>query len=295
MTDAVADPQPTAQSYSPAARRAGLDDPQVAARRRRTAFWGVTEHMLWVYWRYRLTLLTSALGEPVLYLLGMGLGLGALVSHGTGTDTYGVSYVVFVAPALLVSAAVMVGVEESTYQVLGGTQWDAKTYYTIYQAAVSPGQLTLGVLLAIQVRVAAVAGLYWIAMLVFGVLPQPGTGLAIPLVAMLGALAFGAPVAGYFAGLDREGGRSTMVRRFVLMPLVLFSGVYYPLSVLPWGIQWIGWISPVWHAAELSRGLAFGHAEPAWLVAAHLLVLLGLSVLGILWLRRSLTRKLEDR
>ncbi|MED6045765.1 hypothetical protein [Rothia kristinae] len=84
MTDAVADPQPTAQSYSPAARRAGLDDPQVAARRRRTAFWGVTEHMLWVYWRYRLTLLTSALGEPVLYLLGMGLGLGALVSHGTG-------------------------------------------------------------------------------------------------------------------------------------------------------------------------------------------------------------------
>ncbi|OAX61335.1 hypothetical protein A5N15_05325 [Rothia kristinae] len=144
------------------------------------------------------------------------------------------SYVVFVAPALLVSAAVMVGVEESTYQVLGGTQWDAKTYYTIYQAAVSPGQLTLGVLLAIQVRVAAVAGLYWIAMLVFGVLPQPGTGLAIPLVAMLGALAFGAPVAGYFAGLDREGGRSTMVRRFVLMPLVLFSGVYYPLSVLPW-------------------------------------------------------------
>ena len=135
----------------------------------------------------------------------------------------GVPYVVFVAPALLVSAAVMVGVEESTYQVLGGTQWDAKTYYTIYQAAVSPGQLTLGVLLAIQVRVAAVAGLYWIAMLVFGMLPQPGTGLAIPLVAMLGALAFGAPVAGYFAGLDREGGRSTMVRRFVLMPLVLFG------------------------------------------------------------------------
>lgn len=258
------------------------------------AFWGVTEHMLWVYWRYRVTLLTSAIGEPVLYLLGMALGLGALVSQGTGTDTYGVSYVVFVAPALLVSAAIMVGVEEATYQTLGGMQWDSKHFFTTYQTSVSVPQLALGVLLAIQIRVMAVAVLYCVTMLIFGVTPHPLLGLLMIPIASLGALAFGAPVAGYFAGLSREGGKANMVRRFVLMPLLLFSGVYYPLTVLPGSLQWIGWISPVWHASELARGVSFGHQEPLWLILTHLGVLAALAGTGIWWLIRNLTRHLGD-
>ena len=282
----------TATGYSEAGLKAGLADPQVAARRRRFAFWGVAEHMVWLYWRYRATLLTSAIGEPVLYLLGMGLGLGVLVSQGSGTGIEGVNYVEFLAPALLVSAAIMVGVEESTYQILGGTQWESKRFFTIYQAAVSPGQLALGVLLAIQMRVMAVASIYMAVMLLFGVVPQPLLGLLMVPVAGLGALAFGAPVAGYFAGLEREGGRANLVRRFVLMPLVLFSGVYYPLTVLPQYIQWIGWISPVWHSSQLARSLSFGLDEPLWLTLVHVLYLLALAAAGALWLVRSLTRKL---
>lgn len=288
-------PRGAGGEYSAAGRRAGLGDPQTRGRRRRTAFWPVAEHMLWIYWRYRVTMVTSAVSEPLLYLMGMGLGLGSLVAHGTGASTYGVDYVVFVAPALLVSAAAMVDVEESTYQILSGLQWDSKSYFTIYQASVSPTQLGLGVQLAIQIRVLFVSMLYYLCMLAFGVVPHPWTGLlAIPL-ACLGGMAFGAPVGAYFAGVEREGGRANMVRRFVLMPLVLFSGTYYPLAVLPAGIQWIGWISPIWHTTELARLLCFGHHEPAALVLAHLAFLVVLATGGTVLLVRRLGQKLGDQ
>lgn len=284
-----------AADYSPAARRAGLGDPLLRARRRRTAFWPVTEHMLWLYWRYRSTMITSAVMEPLLYLLGMGVGLGSVVSAHAGAGTYGVSYVEFVAPALLVTACTMVGAMESTYQVLGGLVWDSKHYYTTYQASVSPRQLAVGVLLAIQIRVVAAGAVYYAIMLALGVVAHPWAGLLVVPLGSLSALALGNPMAAFFARMRRDGGAAGLVQRFVVMPLLLFAGTYYPLDVLPAAIRWIGCLSPVWHATELGRGLCFGHAEPGWLVAVHVVYPLALAVIGALLFARTLGRRLSEQ
>ena len=42
-------------------------------------------------------------------------------------------------------------------------------------------------------------------------------------------------------------------------------------------LQWIGWLSPLWHASELGRQFVYGPTEPIWLTVIHVLYLVGLA------------------
>jgi lipooligosaccharide transport system permease protein len=77
-----------------------------------------------------------------------------------------------------------------------------------------------------------------------------------------------------------------------VLPLTLFSGTFFPLSELPWFLQWIGWISPLWHGTELARVVTFGYPEPIWLTVVHVVVLVAMTVIGWIWSRRIATRRL---
>src|SRR5690606_11013717 len=121
------------------------------------------------------------------------------------------------------------------------------------------------------------------------------TGLSwlLPLVGMLGGLAFELPMLAYSASLKDDAGQFAAVQRFVFTPLFLFSGSFYPLETLPSALHWIGWISPLWHASELGRVLSYGAPKPGWLVVVHLAVLLAFIVAGWLVARRTFTRRLR--
>jgi lipooligosaccharide transport system permease protein len=69
--------------------------------------------------------------------------------------------------------------------------------------------------------------------------------------------------------------------RFVVTPMFMFSGTYFPLATLPLYLQWIGWISPVWHATDLGRALSYGADVPLWLLVGHVVVPLGLGLFGM--------------
>jgi lipooligosaccharide transport system permease protein len=84
-----------------------------------------------------------------------------------------------------------------------------------------------------------------------------------------------------------------MLMRFVLLPLTLFSGTFFPLTAMPTYLQWIGWISPLWHGTQLSRVFAYGLAEPLWLTVVHVLYLAVLVIVGWLWTRRIIGRRLN--
>ncbi len=62
---------------------------------------------------------------------------------------------------------------------------------------------------------------------------------------------------------------------------------------LPVWLQWIGWISPLWHATELSRVFAYGSPEPLWLTIVHVVYLAALAVVFWLWARRITGRRLN--
>ncbi|MGH9219321.1 MAG: ABC transporter permease, partial [Vicinamibacterales bacterium] len=65
----------------------------------------------------------SSFVQPTLFLLAMGLGLGAMVDAGGPALPDGASYAEFLAPGLLAAAAMQAAAFESTYPVLGKMMW----------------------------------------------------------------------------------------------------------------------------------------------------------------------------
>lgn len=263
-----------------------------AVKPRRFGAWYVAEHRFRVMRSYLQTVLMTAFGYPLLYLFAMGIGLGSLVSHNLGDEGVdGVSYLAFVAPALLCTAAVTIASEEFTYPVMLGFKWNP-TFYGMNAAPIAPGQIIDGIVISVVARLLAASIIYYAVMLLFGAVPLPTGFLAIP-VAVLGGLAFGVPVMAYVATLEQDTGQLAMLMRFVLLPMTLFSGTFFPLSSMPWFLQWIGWISPLWHSTELARVFTYGSPEPIWLTITHVLYLSALFVGFWMWTRRIAARRLN--
>ncbi len=260
-----------------------------AARARRWGWWYYAEHFLLQMRRYGSVIVVTALGEPLIYLLAMGLGLAAVIDGGQSTVD-GVPYIVFLAPALLASSALMTAATEFTYPVMGGFKWQ-RVYFGPQAGPMQPWQIAAGQVAAVSLRFLAQAVLFYLVMLVFGVAPSPWGWLQI-LSAVLGGLAVGLPLMAYASSITKDKGQFALVQRFVIMPLFLFSGTFYPLTNLPVYLQWIGWISPQWHAAQLGRMASYGMQEPLTLTAARVLYLLALAAAGWWLVHRQFTLRL---
>ncbi|HSU46501.1 MAG TPA: ABC transporter permease [Arthrobacter sp.] len=266
----------------PAGLRAHAPEVSAARARRWGAFY-YAEQVLRVMRGYTWSILMYSVGQPVAYLFAMGVGLATLVD--TGTAAFGgVSYLAFIAPALLVSAAVMTAANEFTFPIMDGFKW-RRIYYGPHASPLTPQQIAAGQIMAVTLRLVLQSAIYFAAVALFGASPS-GWGWAAVLVATLTGLAFGLPLMAYSASITEDKGQFALVMRFIVMPLFLFSGTFFPLDNLPLAVRWVGWISPIWHGTELGRVLSFGYREPPLLTVLHVAVLVGLAVLG--W---ALTRR----
>jgi lipooligosaccharide transport system permease protein len=263
-----------------------------AERPRRFGALYIAEHQVRAMRAYGWTIVVSSVGSPLVYLLGIGLGLAAFIDQPIASGSDGpVDYVMFVAPALLVSAAVGVATEEFTYVVMAGFRW-RRIFWGMNASPVSPEQICTGLVLATATRILFTTVAYYALMLAFGAVGNPWAGAAMPLVGLLAGLAFGLPLLAYAATLTEDRGQFAVVQRFVFTPLFLFSGTFYPLESVPIGLQWIGWISPLWHATELGRDLSYG-TSGGWPWWTHLLVLLAMTAVGAVLARRMFVRRLR--
>jgi lipooligosaccharide transport system permease protein len=273
---------------------APTDDARLAlaggARPRRFGAWYVAEHRLRVMWSYAQTILATGFGEPLIYLYAMGVGLATLVDSNLGVEAADVGYLVYVAPALLCSAGLTTATIEFSYPVLLGYKWNP-TFSGMHSGPISPGQIVDGLVISVVIRLLATMVVYFGFMLLFGAVPSPTGWIAI-LVATLTGMAFGTLLMAYASTIRDDTGQLAMVERLVVVPLTLFSGTFFPLSELPWFLQWIGWLSPLWHGTELSRVLTFGYPEPIWLTALHVVVLVAMTAVGWMWARRIAVRRL---
>ena len=84
-----------------------------------------------------------------------------------------------------------------------------------------------------------------------------------------------------------------LIMRFGVTPILLFSGTFFPLTQLPIWLQWIGWISPLWHGTELGRVVSYGMSEPLWLSAVHILYPLALVIVFWRKTQRVVTKRLN--
>lgn len=251
----------------------------------------VTEARLRSMLKWVWLIISLAIANPVLYLISIGLGVGAYIDKNTGgMGVDGVPYLTFLAPALLATAAIQGAIDESVYPTLEGFKWN-KTFFSMNSTPLSGNHIAMGVFINSLIRVIFTAVLYWLVMLAFGALESPRAWLAIFTAIMAGA-AFGAMMQALAGLLENENIFFTVLNRFVIMPLFLFSGTFYPLTNMPIYLQWIGWISPLWHATELGRWLTYGHEISSQMLYVHFVFLNSLLLFGLIASRRIFTRRL---
>jgi lipooligosaccharide transport system permease protein len=199
----------------------------------------------------------SSVLSPLLYLGAMGVGLGTLVdAHGTAS-LGGLSYLAFLAPGLLAAAAMQAAVEESTYPVLGSVKW-RRTYYAAAASPLRPADLFHGHLLFTAMRLAMNSAIFLAVMAAFGAVASPWAIAALP-AAVLTGLAFAAPVEAWVITVTKDTSL-TLIFRFGLIPLFLFSGTFFPVSQLPAWLRPVAYVTPLWHGVALCRSLTLGTA-----------------------------------
>jgi lipooligosaccharide transport system permease protein len=245
------------------------------------------EHNLLVYRRTWRGTAFSTLLSPVLFLSAMGVALGSFVPQ---MATFGgVSYLVFLAPGLLAAQAMQTSAIESSWPLLAGFRW-VKSFEAAVATPQQPRDIVLGHLYWLVVRLAIVTGVFLAVMLVFGAITSPLALLSWP-AAILTGLAFGMPLAAFTATQKNESAFPVLFR-FVITPLFLFSGTFFPIEQLPDFIEPVAWLTPLFHGVQLSRALALGHDLDILRLGIHVAVLLTLVVVGTLLAMRTFRRRL---
>jgi lipooligosaccharide transport system permease protein len=259
---------------------------------RRYGSWYVAEHRIRGMSSYKWTLVATSLGNPLVYLFALGVGLASLVDQGVSNGAGGtVSYLAFVAPALLATAAVMAAAEESTYPMMMGFKWNP-IFFAMNAAPITGNQITNGMIIGMSARIIPTCAIYFGVMILFGAVPS-ALGILSILTATATGVALGVVIMSYTSTIEEDKGQMAMIMRFGITPMFLFSGTFFPLDQLPIYLQWIGWISPLWHGTELGRVLSYGHAEPIWLTIVHLVYLAVLMAYGWKATQRVVTRRLN--
>ena len=250
----------------------------------------VFEHRAYQYRRAFRGSLFGSFVNPALFLTAMGLGLGGYVNASSPDAFGGVSYLQFLAPGLLAGSAMQQGIFEATFPVMYGLVW-RRIFHAMYATPIGPRAVALGTLAWIAFRLALVAAIFTLVAWAFGAVASPLAILGIP-AAILTGLAFAGPMGAYMA-TQRTPDKFSAIFRWVITPLFLFSGTFFPIESLPGALQPIAWLSPLFHGVELTRGASLGTLLDDPLRAfAHLAILVGLVAVGGILFVRNIRAKL---
>jgi lipooligosaccharide transport system permease protein len=221
--------------------------------------------------------------EPVFYLTAIGIGVGSYIS-----EMGGVSYLAFLAPGLVVVAAMNGASFEVTYNIFVRLHME-KAYDAMMTAPLDTDDVLVGELLWALTRVGIYGGSFYVVTLLFGLAPLPGSLWAIAVIPLAGLLfaALGLAFTLKIATIDVFSFYFTLF----LTPLFLFSGVFFPLEErLSGAWLWLAEILPLLHPVRLARS-AF-HGEFTRLALWDVAYVLGVSVALLAWVRRAIRAQL---
>lgn len=231
-----------------------------------------TRHLL--VWRKLIgPSLLGNFGEPLLYLLAFGYGFGRLIG-----EVEGVPYLVFIASGVLCSSAMFAASFEGMYSAY--TRMAEQNVW----AGMLATPLTLDDIVVGEVLWAASKGLISVAAMLLvalglGLLADARILLAVPVLFLAGAVF--AALALVVTAFARNYDFFLYYFTLAVTPMLLLSGVFFPLSEFPPLLQTLAQALPLVHVVEIVRPLFFG--EWPQQVARHLAVLLayGLVALGL--------------
>jgi lipooligosaccharide transport system permease protein len=223
---------------------------------------------------------------PVVYLLALGVGLGVFVDRSADLEG-GISYLEFVAPGLMAATAMQIASFESAWPVLSAIKWD-RQYHAMLATPLRIEDVVLGHQLYFAFRLFLTAAIYFVVITAFGAVASPLGVLAVPVTVLVG-LSFSGPIAAWAAHAQNEAS-FVAIFRFLILPMFLFSGTFFPIENLPRPLEVIAWLTPLWHGVTLCRDLTLGTVS--WGDLGHLAYLLAFVTAGFLAARWTYRRRL---
>src|SRR5918999_239161 len=201
----------------------------------------------------------SSVVTPVLFLLAFGFGLGTLVDRTTDLPE-GISYLEFVAPGLLAATAMQLASFEASWPVLSAIKW-SRQYHAMLATPLRIGDVLLGHQAFIAFRMLMTAAIYLAAIAAFGAVNSPLGILAVPVTVLVG-ISFAAPIAAWGAYTESDTS-FVAIFRFIILPMFLFSGTFFPIERLPGILELVAYATPLWHGVDLCRQLTLGDVDAA--------------------------------
>jgi lipooligosaccharide transport system permease protein len=199
----------------------------------------------------------------------------------------GISYLEFVAPGLMAATAMQIATFESAWPVLSAIKWD-RQYHAMLATPLRVRDVVLGHQAYFAFRLVLMAAIYFVVITAFGAVSSPLGILTIPVTVLVG-LSFSGPIAAWAAHAQNEAS-FVAIFRFLILPMFLFSGTFFPISSLPAPLEGIAWLTPLWHGVTLCRDLTLGTVS--WGDVGHLAYLLAFVTVGFLAARWTYQRRL---
>ncbi len=226
--------------------------------------------------------------QPLMFLTAMGVGIGSLIGAQQQDAFGGFPYLHWLGPGLMSAMAMQTATFESTYPIMNKIMW-GKNYEAMLSTPLSVRSLVGGELAWVAFRIGTLAAVFLLVLAAFGIVRSPLAVLAVP-VAMLTGVAFSACLIAFTATQRNDVGFSAIFR-FVVNPLFLFSGTFFPLTQLPDALRAVAWATPLFHAVELIRGLVLDSLDLAT-APLHLAYLLVMAGIGAYLADRLLKRRM---
>lgn len=233
-----------------------------------------------VWWRhllawtrfYRASILINFV-DPITALLALGLGLGSYIKGGVD----GVSFLQFIAPGL-VAVTSMNAVSFDSLWATYNYLYENKVYPSMITSPLTVDDLVAGTLLWQATRSLMYGGTFLLIITIFG-LVHAWTALLVLPVLLLTGIMFATPAFSYVA-ITRATEHLLYYISIVIVPMYMFSGVFFPLSRLPHPVQIAIWFTPLYHVAHLFRSLVLGRlggdllVDLAWILVFTAIALL---------------------
>jgi lipooligosaccharide transport system permease protein len=175
--------------------------------------------------------------------------------------------------------------------VLSGFKWQ-RIYFAMTAGPITPGQVALAQIGWVAAKITGSGIVYLAVIAVFGGIISAGIVVSL-LAAVLAGAAVASLITAFAATVENEGTAFNAIFRFVIIPMTLFSGTFYPIQSLPAWAQPLAVVSPLWHGTEIARSAALGRWEllPTLGHAAFLAMLLAVGlVLSVRMFARRLAQ-----
>lgn len=242
----------------------------------------VWKRHFYVWWKVLGPSLLANFGEPLLYLLALGYGLGGMVGPVQGMD-----YMAFLATGIICSNAMNTATLEGMYAAFTRLAMQ-RTWDAMLAAPLTLDDIVSGEIIWCATRsVVSCAAIFVVAVFLSPV--QWSAFVPVMFLVFITGFCFGA-MALIVTAFAKNYDFFLYYFTLVITPLMLLSGVFFPLDAMPPWIQWAAQVLPLSHAVDIARPLMTGTPLDNALLHIGVIVAYGVTAayLAIVLLRRRM-------